>query len=157
MAQSGQSPDSRGYASCYVAEHSRQDEMPSGGLVKPSQLRAGSGVDASAEFKRRRIETWRRTRAWLFAVLLAALPWLFVKSIEERASVTGLTALLGSLVVFLVAAIKISGVVSQNYRCPICNTVPMSGNFFFGSGGIGLEDDVDVAPKACRECGARLR
>jgi hypothetical protein len=114
-------------------------------------------VDVSAEFQSRRTETWRHVKPWLFATLLAAIPWLFEKSIEENASVAGLTILLGSLLVWLFAILKISHAMNEHYRCPNCNRVPMSGKLFFGTGGVDFEEGVDLTPRICRGCGARLR
>jgi hypothetical protein len=116
-------------------------------------------------FRQRRREMWRANRFWWLMLVIGVigfeLPFylerahahttrseLSVKQIlsPEDETAGEFTLSLVSLVVIGIGGIGITVGVRRYYRCPKCESIPMTW-------GRGLE----LFPDACRQCGAKLR
>jgi len=126
-------------------------------------------------FRRSRRETWKATRVWLLLLAIAAVGcwtpfWLNRDRVHvvdtsrgtrytlssQAETMGGFTLGLVSLILGGVAGIGIVFSVRRHYRCPKCNTVPMTAGAQFGSA-FGIRRDVAINPSVCPKCGARLR
>ena len=95
-----------------------------------------------AEWKRRRLATWRGIRVSLVIMLAAGAGfWYLLKT--PTAEMSG-TQLVASFLVFLMFALAmVVAILRTNklYRCPRCNEVP-------------ADDGVLLFPKRCPKCNA---
>jgi hypothetical protein len=126
-------------------------------------------------FQRSRRETWKAVRVWLLLLAIAAIGfWIpfwvnrdhveavdasrgtrYTLSLEDE-TMGEFTLGLVSLVLGGAATIGIVIGVRRHYRCPRCNTVPMTTWAQFGPV-FGIRRDVEMNPSLCSKCGARLR
>ena len=136
---------------------------------------AGPTPWAVTAFRRSRRETWKVIRGWLLLLAIAAVGfwtpfWLnrdrvhivdtsrgtrYTLPLEDE-TMGEFTLGLVSLILIGVAGIGIVVGVRRHYRCPKCNTIPMTTWAQFGPA-FGIRRDVAINPSVCPKCGARLR
>lgn len=126
-------------------------------------------------FRRSRRETWKAIRVWLLLLAIASVGfwtpfWLNRDRVHVMDTSRGtrytlssqdetmgeFTLGLVSLILGGVAGIGIVFGVRRHYRCPKCNTIPMTTWAQFGPA-FGIRRDVAIKPSVCPKCGARLR
>ena len=107
-------------------------------------------------WKSRRMETWRAMRGWIPCIPIFGLATAGIFNIAATSKYPWLLAGLGCCTVAgaLVSFYAIIRAVEKHYRCPRCNEVPMSGSWSAGTGGIGYQRGVELAPKSCPSCKA---
>lgn len=125
-------------------------------IVRRPRMR--SEIDVSAEFTRRRTATWRATRLWLLMAALAAAGFaLGPKGSDADMSRNQFTFMVICLLVVGTAMVVVILAVQKHYRCPRCDSVPMTRFGTVGTAGLSLKSWVDLSPEVCPNCGARLR
>lgn len=102
-------------------------------------------ADWSDEFQERRRETWQKSR-FAFALLALGVATMWIPRVE----IFGAGA-------FAVAIVWLTYVCQRYYRCPSCDSIPMSGYTSMGSGGVSFSRGVALNPEFCSTCGVRLR
>lgn len=112
--------------------------------------------DVSKQFQRRRKETWRLAKPWLVALLLAGAPLYWMGDLDGEAAPERVLMFVAFFGILLVSVWRIVWIVQKTYRCPACDRVPMSRSSGVGTGGCDCADEVDLNPKSCPGCGARL-
>jgi len=128
-----------------------------------------------AAFRRARRETWKAIRVWLLLFAIAAIGfcipfWLnrdhvhvvdtsrgtrYTLSAADE-TVGEFTLGLVSLILGGAAGIGVVFGVRRHYRCPRCDTIPMTTRTQLGPV-FGIRRDVALSPSVCSNCGARLR
>lgn len=115
----------------------------------------GEPPDWSDEFQERRRETWLAVRWWVAAECVVLL-WWSVLTIAGRQPDPSSIWWWVTFVVFGAGIARVTYVVHTIYRCPSCGEMPMDGNGFAGTEGIGYSEGLLLNPKLCRKCGVRL-
>ncbi|MGH8673991.1 MAG: hypothetical protein ACREVG_06750 [Burkholderiales bacterium] len=116
-----------------------------------------TGPDVSAEFQRRRLQTWKSIRWWLLLALIAGIAFARGPLGSDLEMTQGqFTFMLVSFSVVCIAMIAAIRIVAANYRCPNCNSMPMR-SMSGGGGGISYRTGVDLNPSTCPKCGAQLQ
>jgi hypothetical protein len=117
------------------------------GRVLEHELRArNKDVDVSVEFQARRKEAWRLIWPWVVVEIVGCPLTLLAYQCgqdSERLFVRLVPACL-FLALFLVG-LKITWLRREGIRCPVCDSTQES------------QDDIDLSPKRCVVCGAKLR
>jgi hypothetical protein len=98
------------------------------------------------EFQRRASLTWRRTRIWIALCVPAAIGLYWSQRAVELGSDRQQWLAIGCFAYIALAIIVCTFVARRHYRCPECEEFVADSD-----GGIPL------FPRACRNCGARLR
>jgi hypothetical protein len=99
-------------------------------------------IDTVAEFRERRAETWRRVR-YSLAIMALGFGYLFFVCVRSGA-MSSLCMVAFGVVVAAIGHATLTWI--RFYRCPACEE-PVRDD----DGGVPLN------PKACRNCGAKLR
>lgn len=114
-----------------------------------------SDHDTAQEFQRRRKQVWSKTRFWLLALVSGFVGFFVVVDGNIDPSLEKWAFFFFAVVA--ISVVRITFVVCALYRCPICNKIPMSGEFWLGSGSLSYERLVVLDPTECQGCGAKLK
>jgi hypothetical protein len=111
-----------------------------------------------AAFRERRRVTWRAIRWWLLigSIGLAGLLMLPKGGLDDM-SEAQFTENLICFIIFGISITVVSYAIKRLYRCPRCNSVPMSRSICLGPVSFGFHSDVLINPTTCPKCHARLR
>ena len=113
--------------------------------------------DSVAIFQERRADTWAAGKPWLFLMVVGFIGDWYVGKVDDQTSPRLFVIFLAFFVLLGVAIIRLTFIVKALYRCPVCEEVPMSGWGTFGPGSFEFHSGVDLNPKICPRCGAKLR
>ena len=109
-------------------------------------------VDVSAEFQRRRGETWQRVRLWAALLVGGFLAAIYADRHAEAPAL-----FLAGFGCVLASILRIVAVVVKTYRCPSCDEVPMAGGGQVSATSVGVHQGVALNPTRCSHCNALLR
>lgn len=115
------------------------------------------GEDTAQEFQKRRAETWAASKPWLLLMAIGVIIGSFVGDLNDQSPTQNLVLWLAVFAFCGGSIVRLTYIVRAHYRCPVCGKVPMSGSTFLGSGSFGYERGVDLNPRLCQACGAKLK
>lgn len=112
-----------------------------------------------ALFQRRRKRTWRVVRVWLVIGFVSFCTAGWFSPHDGQIQLIDTPAVAAFLLGCFAAMVSIAFIIyatQKYYRCPRCGSVPMDGDLFIGTSGVGYERGVLLNPKSCPKCRAPL-
>ena len=115
-----------------------------------------SNDSVAAQFQKNRAVAWTSSKPWIgVAIVGFCITALTGNSADSAFNLRWGIGMVGMLIV--IAAIgRLVWIVKHTYQCPNCKKVPMSRNYILGTS-FGYEDQVNLDPEACSNCGVRLK
>ncbi|MEM4987529.1 hypothetical protein V8G57_09040 [Collimonas sp. H4R21] len=107
------------------------------------------------EFRHRRKVTWDRAKLWLAAIACGIIGTVLLADVDSNSSPVRFGASIFFFIIAGISSVRVIYIVRANYRCPICDAIPMDGGILL-SPSIGYDEGIAINPKRCSGCGARL-
>ncbi|MES2207673.1 MAG: hypothetical protein V4525_12890 [Pseudomonadota bacterium] len=109
-------------------------------------------------FKASRRRTWQAIRFWvLIGIVGIGIVELLSSEQISIKQITGKTIIVfAGFFMFMLSIGFITHAINKYYRCPKCNTIPMTSGFSVGSSGFKYERGLILNPKICPKCKALL-
>ncbi len=120
---------------------------------------AGTVMDEArhSNFEQRRNQIWRVNRRWLFGCAGAiALLVVAARVVNLPAQVSWAAIVLAAGLV-AITVFRIVRALNVLYRCPQCGVLPYQALNEYKCGGLGPTRANFMSPRACPNCGTRIR
>lgn len=101
-------------------------------------------------FQKRRKKTWRSARRWLVPMAIGLTGSLYIDEFTAKYPRDEGLFEIGCAVLFVAPLLRLRYLVHDEYLCPVCEKVPMAPETSFWGG-------IDLNPKLCPNCGAKLK
>ena len=110
-----------------------------------------------SNFETRRSEIWRVNRRLVFACVAAIALMASVANILNMPVQLSWTAVVLTTVLVAVTTIRVVRALNVLYRCPNCGVLPYRTLNEYKCGGLGPARANFMSPRACPQCGTRIR